>query len=275
MNTAVWRLISTYGTIFFTIFICETISFWFYPVAILILANQYSTLMLLGHEGVHGVLHKNRFVNRAFARYFCHFPFLISHTHYSMNHLRHHRYLGTNDDPDSNIYKQSYPSFSKWVAISIRDTINFSLLRRFLSYFNGSKSYFDGKYPYNIKTDYLSFYCFWALVVASVFFFGVQNYFSIYWSFPLILSMPWIQLMNSYQHYSEDGPIAGLAYNIILQNKLQKYLFPININFHEVHHQRPDIPYYELPLHYVKSQNSIVFSEFSKRVFSGRTNKSL
>lgn len=275
MNTTVWRIISTYGTIFFTIFVCETVSFWFYPVAIVILANQYLTLVILGHEGVHGVLHKNMLVNRVLARYFCHFPFLISHTHYSMNHLRHHRNLGTKEDPDIDIYQKSYPSFSKWILVSIRDILNFSMLRRFLTYFNGSKSYFVGKYPYNIKTDYLPFYCFWALVIAGAFYFRVQNYFLIYWFLPLILFMPWMLLMNSYQHYSEDGPIEKRAYNIILINKFQEYLFPANINFHEAHHQRPDIPYYELPRHYVKSQNSILFSEFSKRVFSGRTNKSL
>lgn len=276
MNRSLIRLLSTYLIIIAVIYICERISFWFYPLAVFILGSQYLTLTLLGHEGVHGLIHKNRFINRTVARYLCYSPFLISHTHYSMNHLRHHRNLGTADDPDVNIYQDAYPSFGNWVKVSIVNTLNLSLIKQFLGYFNGSIYFLRGDYPFKIKTDYFELLVFWLIVVAIVFAFKLQVAFALYWFVPLLVILPWVRLLNSYQHYSEEGIISGRAYNILFRNSfLKELLFPINIGYHEIHHQRPDIPYYRLPEYYLKTNNSIPFKEFSKKIFSSRTNKTL
>lgn len=276
MNRSIGRLFLTYLIIIATIYICERVSFWLYPLAILILCNQYLTLNLLGHEGIHGLLHRNRIVNRTLARYLCHFPFLISYTHYSMNHLRHHRNLGTDQDPDINIYQIARSSVSSWISQSIVNSLNFSIPKHFFDYYNGSAAFLSGRYPFKIKTDYIQFFFFWLLVLVVVFKFNLQFDFILYWFVPLFLLLPWSQLMNSYQHYSENQRIEGRAYTILFKNIfIKEFLFPINVNYHETHHQRPDVPYFELPKIYKKSTNSYSFLEFSKKIFNSQKSKTV
>lgn len=52
-------------------------------------------------------------------------------------------------------------------------------------------------------------------------------------------------------------------------------LFPVNINYHETHHERPNIPYVQAPSCYVKNKKSFLFSDFTKRVFNSQKNKTL
>lgn len=127
-----------------------------------------------------------------------------------------------------------------------------------------------------IKTDYIEFLIFWIIILSLIFALKIQISFLLYWLAPLIVLMPWVLLMNSYQHYSDSGILNGRAYTIEFKNILIKeLLFPININYHETHHERPNVPYFQLPRFYVKSKNSVLFSDFTQCVFNSQKNKTL
>lgn len=274
MNPALWRIIFSYFILALTIYICEAISFWFYPLAVLIIGNTYYSLALLGHEAAHGLLHRNTKLNRFLGSYFCHFPVFVSHTQYTLNHLRHHRNLGKPEDPDIFIYQNSYRSLSHWLIVSIRNILNFSTIRNYTAYFNGVPQFLMGKYPFKMKTDIPALLTIWTILIATVLTANLVKEFVLYWMIPLTVLLPWFFAGNSYQHYTETGPVIGRTYTILFKNRwLQEFLFPLNINYHEIHHQCPDIPYYLLPKHYVETENSYSFAAFSKKIFNSQTSK--
>lgn len=100
--------------IFFSIYICIQYSLWFYPLALLIISQRQVALVALGHEAMHGLLITNRKWNDILGRYICHYPNLVSFSQYKALHLLHHRYIGTQQDPDFYLYNYYPVSFVSW-----------------------------------------------------------------------------------------------------------------------------------------------------------------
>lgn len=274
MNPALWRILYCYLIIGISIYVCEFISFWCYPFALVALGSQFLTLGMLGHEATHGHLHKERSVNEFIGRYFCHFPVFASHSHFSMTHLIHHRELGQPKDPDFLIYQTSFSSLGSWLVSSFWETVTLKLYANYLIYFNGANFYLSGKYPFKIRTDYGRFFAFWFAIFLMCLKFKFVPHLFYYGIFPGLLWMPWIKALNSFQHLASDHSQNFRAYNIVFRKLwIQEILFPVNINFHEVHHLNPSIPYHKLPESFKNSQNTFTFSEFSKRFFNSQMSK--
>jgi fatty acid desaturase len=66
------------------------------PLAVMIIGTRQLGLFILMHDGAHGLLHPNRRVNDAAARWFC----SSSLGEYRPYHLQHHRYVQQAEDPD-------------------------------------------------------------------------------------------------------------------------------------------------------------------------------
>jgi fatty acid desaturase len=111
------------------------------------------------------------------------------------------------------------------------------------------------------------------IALAIIIHFKILIPFLLFWFVPATLAMPWVELMNSYQHYSKDGPQQDLAYNVVFKNKwIQELLFPLNISYHDVHHQHPYLPFHELPNQPMTATRTFQFKDFSKRLFNSQTN---
>lgn len=274
MNPTLWRILLSYIVIITTIVICEFVTFWFYPLAVILIGNQYFTLALLKHEGVHGLIHKNRGINNFVSKYFCAFLIFNSQSHYAYIHLHHHRNLGSDEDPDRFLYQKAYSSFAEWLLISIKETVRFKLLSDFLNYFNGGLLFISGKYPFKIKTDYAALFVYWIIFIFLIFYFKISVQFLLYWFIPIMVWLPWIKTTNLFQHFHEEGNRSDSSHNVTFKNKwLQELLFPVNINLHGVHHNRPHLPYYQLPEQLKGSFESITFSDLAKKIFNSQKSK--
>jgi fatty acid desaturase len=77
---------------------------WNIPVtalAWLLVGAQQHRLATLGHEAVHYVLFRNRFLNELISDWFCMFPLLSTTQYYRPQHLGHHQFVNDPDrDPD-------------------------------------------------------------------------------------------------------------------------------------------------------------------------------
>lgn len=270
LTKSLQRLFLTYFLICLVIILCEYGSYYFYPFGIIILAHLYITLALFGHEGTHFLLHPNRKVNTFVARYFCHFPFVISHSHYSYNHLRHHRFLGSEKDPDLILYKYSYPSVRAWLMSEFINIITLRSSLVFIQYFTGIPDWVKNGFKLSYKHDYYPFFIFWILIVSVLSYFDIGKYFLLYWMCPVILAVPWINIFNNFQHFSLDPGQGFSSSNLIFKNKiLQEFLFPLNLNFHHTHHSDTQIPYYELSAHPLSQSNKVGFKQKAREVYTG------
>ena len=66
------------------------------PLAVLVIGTRQLGLFILMHDGAHGLLHPNRRINDAVAKWLC----SSSLADYRPYHLQHHRYVQQAEDPD-------------------------------------------------------------------------------------------------------------------------------------------------------------------------------
>ena len=78
---------------------------WVYLLAWVVLGIQSHRLGLLGHEGAHRLLLRNRWLNDLVSNVFLFYPLGITTEGYRSFHLAHHRHLGTSKDPELQIRK--------------------------------------------------------------------------------------------------------------------------------------------------------------------------
>lgn len=73
---------------------------WSWAIAFLLIGTSQYRLFILAHDAIHGALHPNRRLNDNLARWLVYGPMFMGLEDARRNHLRHHRYMGTADDPD-------------------------------------------------------------------------------------------------------------------------------------------------------------------------------
>jgi fatty acid desaturase len=255
-------------TIFASIYICLKVSFFFYPLSLLIIGSQIHTLTLLGHEGVHQGLFSSASANGFFARWICHFPAVVSTSRFERIHLLHHRLLGTDRDPDNYIYLRPLSSWRHWVAQVLREMLNGKAIYDFCYYFNGIPQLLRGRSHQLERVDQFRLFLFWLLVFSLVSYLGLWWYFLLFWILPFLLRLPWIQLINHFQHYHPQGPVKDFSYDLQLRNEfLIWFLFPLNAHLHTTHHLWPQIPWFRLRDPDIPAVPQIPFAKVAAIIF--------
>lgn len=225
--------------------LCEEVSFYFYPLALFLIGSRIYALALIGHEGVHQLIFDNKKMNIIFARYFCYFPCLISYTFYSRLHLLHHRFLGTPQDPDLYLYK-IWKSKKQWFFTNVVALLTGKATIAFCEYFNGFAQLLKNKYFFRGETDYIQMSIFWIIASTLLSFFGAWKLFFLYWFLPLQCWLPWLQLVNELHHSGTRLMPIVKARNLEFKRLLDPIFFPLNINLHQTHHEDASIPFYQL-----------------------------
>ncbi len=255
-----WRpffdIILCYAVIAFAIYLSFQ-SFYFYPVAIVIIANRILTLSLLCHEALHGSLFKNHKLNNFVGRWFCAFPTFISLSKYRKLHLLHHRALSHPiGDPDYHLYVDYPLSKKNFFLNSLLDVITLRSSWKFIQYYTEipdhlfAKEGFISKFKKNkLSGDFREFLFFYAVLFSTLFYFGILKYYLLFFSIPLVfITQPYVLLMGGLQH----GPVQDaktpelLSRSIRGPKLLMELLLPLNINFHAEHHLDSTVPHYWL-----------------------------
>lgn len=252
------------STCAFFYWLCEHVSFYFYPLALFFIGSRTYALNLIGHEAVHGLIFKNRAVNIFFARYFCFFPSFVSYSHYSQLHFMHHRFAKTDKDPDTGSYELRWTSNRHWYREKFVELLTGRIFYYFLLYFSGIPQRLSGNYAFKKNSDHGRMLGFWVAAATLFTVFHGWKYFLLYWFLPLYIWLPWVQLAGVYQHAGEEFMSATKARSFARRPALlNELLLPLNIHLHEAHHQHPTLPYYELPQatrdlqHHVVDVNSL------------------
>ncbi|MCC3406042.1 MAG: fatty acid desaturase [Microcoleus sp. PH2017_10_PVI_O_A] len=112
----------------------------------LLLGLTFAHGLELQHECLHHNFFKSKILNRFFGFLFG-VPMLVSYTHYRVQHLHHHKYLGTEKNAEIFDYDESsLESFNKLVVRAW----NFA---RVPTFFSTLFNFMKGKYPEVFSTD--------------------------------------------------------------------------------------------------------------------------
>jgi len=94
---------------------CFTVAYWLphpvtWLVCIVVIGTRQHALGILGHDGAHRLVCRNRRLNDALTGVLCMWPLGIPLAGYRRFHFQHHRTAGTDDDPEM-IHKRALPDW--------------------------------------------------------------------------------------------------------------------------------------------------------------------
>ena len=206
----------------------------------LLAAASLHGISLFTHEGVHGALSRNPTVNR-WLSIACAMPVLQNYSAYKVLHLRHHRHLGHEGDPD---HYKNYTSWS-WLVFAMhwgRLIIGYPaylVMIPILGYRQGL--FLDRAW---IVLELVILVALVALVIASPISWGVLLH---AWLIPMIFINTMINIRGMSQHtLLEHETDAVRGTRTILANRVVAF-FMCNENYHLEHHLYPGVPWYNLP----------------------------
>lgn len=240
-------LLFNWAIIFCSLFLVK-IHIAFFPVSFLLVANRQFANYLVGHDGVHSLIFKNKFWNDLVSRLFCLAPVFVSLQSYREKHLLHHELLGTFVDPDKRLYDFYPVSKGDFFIKLMKHFFTLRMTRDFLVYFTPwfdmtrRNFYRREKIQDLIQTTVVALGFSWIFI--SVF--GAWIFLGL-WVLPLLLLMPYYYFVSALQHggvyereeHESSRNIHGPLY-------LMEFLLPCATNYHGAHHLYPQVPFFYL-----------------------------
>ncbi|WP_372367609.1 fatty acid desaturase [Candidatus Uabimicrobium sp. HlEnr_7] len=210
-----------------------------FPLYIIAGASLHG-ISLFTHEGVHGVLSRNRLWNHTLSA-LCAMPVLQNFAAYRVLHLKHHRHLGLEGDPDH------YDNYTNWTWLVFAMHWG-RLILGYPAYITAIPIL--GFQQGNIKDRFCIFAelmvmsaIIWAICISPLSWTLLLHM----WLIPMIIINTMVNIRGMSQHTlleHESDTIKGTR--TILTNPVTTF-FMCNENYHLEHHLYPNVPWYNLP----------------------------
>jgi fatty acid desaturase len=216
------------------------------PLIVVIAARQHA-LGILGHDGAHRLICRNRVLNDLLANILCEWPLMSNLSGYRVFHFEHHRKVGTPDDPEL-IHKNNewrilnIPVLGQW-PVPIR-------LWKFALFIAGD--FFGAALPHLLMAARLTRARARADMISQFSFLGFAIALSV-WLNALWVPILWFVSLGTVfwtifriRIWTEHVGTPGT--HVLRPTALQKFIFlPHNTWCHYEHHEHPYVPCWALP----------------------------
>ena len=233
------------------------LSYVLYVLAAIIVGARQHALAILMHDATHYRFMKNKKWNDILTNVFSMYLMFTSIEKYRQNHLRHHRHLNTDDDPDwfAKIGKKEF-TFPKTKREFITTLLSYFtmyqgvsdalwILRRFNVPKNNDKKIFVQEENKSVKI------IFYILLATALTVLGGWGLFFFYWVIPYFSTFFMFQYIRSVaEHYGEleYEDLLNSTRTVVKVNWIERFFFaPHNVGYHLEHHLYPGVPFYHLP----------------------------
>ncbi|AAW74643.1 fatty acid desaturase family protein [Xanthomonas oryzae pv. oryzae] len=237
------------------------VSWWLYPLALLIIGAHQRGLTTISHDAAHRILAKNRLLNNVLGTIFAAYPIFQRHWAYRVSHVYlHHPHLGDPEqDPDLKFFVKSgvytvrdpreYKSFIVWKSIFGGATL------RYLSYLWSNRFFvLGGKERIVDKRDVLidsyGFSAFWIAVIVGFTSANALHLLVLFWLIPYFTTF---QVLGWFTELAEHSPMCeSEVKNVYLTRNrkgglIERLLFGVNYDeYHLEHHLSPAVPFWLL-----------------------------
>jgi fatty acid desaturase len=240
-----------YFCIMFAIILSVRVSWFLYPISIIIIGSRMRALATLLHDAAHLRLCKNRKLNNFVGTYLTGLPILQGFKSYVDSHVKnHHLFLGNkNKDPDYQYY------ISKGLY---NQTSKNKFIKKFILYpFLGLNTFSFIKYLIKNRlfsqkhiSESVMIFSFIIFNAAIFIYFSLFKYFILFWFIPLLFIFP---IIGWFIEISEHYPLLGSASIDLYKSRnreshfIEKLFFGVhNESYHLAHHLKPGIPYWNI-----------------------------
>lgn len=272
-------LLEDYVIIFLMAATCS-VSWYLYPLAVLIIGSRQRALATLLHEASHKTLAKNKLLNFAIGTFFSGYFVLQTMGSYRESHVRfHHGHFGDIElDPDYKFAIEAgwYDRPQSVEKFTLHNIVLPFLLAKVPSYLYALIQHrlLDKRNRQEtiVMIVYLG-------VIASVFIgFGWGKYILLFWIVPYLTTF---QIIGWFIEMSEHYPLMNNSINLYkTRNRhshwLEKFLTGMhNESYHLVHHLNPAIPFWNVPkAHhiYLQDKNYAQFDRQAGGIFISANN---
>ncbi len=228
-----------------------SISWYFYPLAVLLIGTRQRAFVTLLHDAGHGVLFKNTRLNDFVGKYCTGYLIFLGFDDYINSHVvHHHNYIGNDEkDPDLKFYNY----FGLYEDLDKKAFIRKHLLKPMLfgNVLIYAKALFNDRVGYvkEGSKEAIIMMTYWTVIIGVFAWQGWLFYLILLWFVPFFIIFPW------------QGWFIGISEHFLLiknPNEIDKswnrFSHPLeaffssihNENYHLTHHLRPDIPYWNL-----------------------------
>ena len=209
----------------------------------IIVAGIQHRIYMIQHECTHYNLFNNKSLNSIIGSIFSYLIFF--NWNYRFTHLKHHKSLGTIEDPDSHNYIK-YPANRIYFLMDIiSHLIGISAIKQFFH-----QSVQNDKTLKKNNTKEIIFLIGVQFIIFFIFNSINLLYYILFWIMPLLtLTKTLAHLRNIAEHIQLPDSFGSYSrYRTIYPNFLESFfLSPLNFNFHAEHHLFPKVCFHELP----------------------------
>lgn len=244
---------------------------WFqsWPVfvlAVFIVGVHQHRLAVLGHESAHGLISKNKKLNRLLANAFVFWPLCLNYDAYKSFHLKHHRYNGTSKDPEL----EHKAIFNQWKTRNIMVAALYSAIDLL-----GLSAPQIAVLQYTIHSKrkrwlakafiLLSIHIALAMLILPI-------EISLVWYSAMVTSFWFCFRLRVWTEHVPER--AGYTTKLKRPGALARWMvLPYNTWCHDVHHKRQSIPFYQLEdnIQHQYNNERITLTQLTKRLFLKRS----
>lgn len=226
---------------------------WSSVIAFIVIGNRQYALSILTHDGDHRTLFARRATNDLFARAIVCAPVGVDFDGERENHIRHHRQLALETDPDRYLYSVTDKSTPASFLLFLTGLTMFPRALRKAMHGSARAA---APVPFSVAIRKFATRRGGTFVAQALIFtalcvrFGPWAYLA-YWIAPLyVFGFVPHKIRMFCEHAQPIAPDSEADANrmiTFLPSRLERLLFaPYNLNFHAEHHMWPYVPYYNL-----------------------------
>lgn len=223
---------------------------WVYLLAIAIIGGRMHAFGALIHEFAHYRVIRNKTLSDYIGNIVVGWPIFFTIGGYRLNHLAHHRYLNTDQDPDwtAKVGTRKF-TFPQEKRTMVRSLLEYLVVVGTIADLSVIVPRLSKKGTATRAEKYarLGFYAALATVLTV---FGAWMLFLKYWIVPfLTFFFLFLYVRSVAEHFGSleyEDEITGTR--TVIPHHWEKLFFsPHNVGYHLEHHLYPNVPYYNLP----------------------------
>lgn len=229
-------------------------TWWMYLAAVAVIACRQHALLIIVHEASHYRISKTTWLNDLITQWFAAFPNFFCVVGYRANHLKHHRYLNSFQDPDwarkIHLKEWQFPQsglqlIGTFLKIAATSWYKLILLFYSLSGLGNKETYTNPV----LRRVFIQKVLFYGVAGTFIWKMGWASHLLFYWVIPFLVVLPLFERVRSIsEHFALSYKNDYNQTRDILSTPIEAFFFgPHNIRYHLSHHLYPSVPQYNLP----------------------------